>query len=71
MKPTKIQTQLFHKYFNHVLGYGNKCHCRKQGTIQNVTENVIEFYCKVCKKTWGFETKISLKEIINKVMRNN
>ncbi len=68
MKPTRRQIQLFHKYFNKVLGYGNKCQCGKQGAIQNVTDNIIEFYCKRCNKRWGFEAKISLKEIISKVI---
>ena len=68
MKATKRQTQLLHKYFNKVLGYGNKCQCGRQATIQNVTDNIIEFYCIRCNKTWGFEPKISLEKIISKVM---
>ena len=68
MKPPKRQTQLLHKYFNKVLGYGNKCQCTKQGEIKNVTENLVEFYCKRCKRRWGFEIKESLSEIIKKVM---
>ncbi len=68
MKPTKRQTQLFHKYFNKVLGYGNKCQCGKQATICNITDYIIEFHCTRCNKTWGFEPKISPEEIIAKVM---
>lgn len=68
MKPSRRQTQLLHKYFNKILGYGNKCQCRKQASIQNITENLVEFYCKRCNRTWGFELKITLTELIKKVM---
>lgn len=68
MKPSRRQTQLLHKYFNKILGYGNKCQCRKQASIQNITENLVEFHCKRCKRTWGFELKMTLSELINKVM---
>ena len=58
MKPSKKQSMLLHRYFNKILGYGNKCQCKRQGNIQNFTDNIIEFYCRWCSKRWGFEPKI-------------
>ncbi len=71
MKPTKQQAKLMHKYFNKVLGYGNRCHCSRQASIQNITDNIVEFYCRYCNKRWGFESKITLFKMMGKVFSIN
>ena len=71
MKPTKQQAKMIHKYFNKVLGYGNKCDCTKQASIQNITGSLVEFYCRYCDKRWEFESKIKLDQMMSKVLNLN
>ena len=71
MKPTKQQAKMLHKYFNKVLGYGNKCQCTKQASIRNMTGDVVEFYCRYCQKGWAFESKIKLDQMMSKVLNLN
>jgi len=71
MKPTKQQAKLMHKYFNKVLGYGNKCNCTKQASIQNMTGSLVSFYCRYCRKGWGFESKITIDKMMGKVLNLN
>ena len=71
MEPTKQQAKMMHKYFNKVLGYGNKCQCTRQGSIQNMTGDVVEFYCRYCRKGWRFKSKIKLDQMMEKVLKIN
>ncbi len=69
MKPTRSQKVYIQKYFRRILGYGNKCgKCQKIGSIKNVTENLIEFHCIVCNRSWAFETKESINDLLLKGM---
>ncbi len=60
-----------HKYFNKVLGYGNKCNCTRQANIQNMTGSLVSFYCINCRKGWGFESKIKLDQMMDKILNLN
>jgi len=62
---------MMHKYFNLVLGYGNKCHCTRQASIQNMAGTLVEFRCRYCRKGWGFESKIKLEKMMEKVLNIN
>ena len=55
MQPDKADRQLLYTFFK-VLGYGNKCSvCHKEGTINQVTENLVTFHCTPCKRGWAFD----------------
>jgi len=63
MKVSRAQSQFVHRYFREILGYGNKCpKCKKQGSVRNVTDSLVEFFCHSCKKGWGFDHKLESAE---------
>jgi len=62
---------MMHKYFNKVLGYGNKCQCTRQAAIQNITGSLVSFHCRYCSKGWGFESKVTLEKMMDKVLNLN
>jgi hypothetical protein len=65
MKPTRLQKIYLNKYFTKILGYGNKCtKCHQFTPITNITENLIEFNCESCNRTWAFESKESVKNLL-------
>ena len=69
MNPTRSQKVYLNKYFKKILGYGNKCDkCSKQGIITSVSDNLIEFNCESCKRTWAFESKETLNGMLLKGM---
>ncbi len=69
MRPTRLQKIYFQKYFTKTLGYGNKCtKCQNIGSIRNVTDNLIEFHCLGCDRSWAFETKESINDLLLKGM---
>lgn len=65
MKPSRNQKVYLQKYFKITLGYGNKCiKCKNMGSIINVTDNLIEFYCEGCDKSWAFQTKETINDML-------
>ncbi len=69
MKPSRNQKVYLQKYFKLTFGYGNKCiKCRNMGSILNITNNLIEFHCEICGKTWAFESKETVENMLLKGM---
>ncbi len=69
MKPTRLQKIYLNKYFKRILGYGNKCDkCHNLGQITNITDNLLEFNCESCNRTWAFESKDTVNNLLLKGM---
>jgi len=63
------QATLAHKYFDKVLGYGNKCiNCNEKGKITVISINSVGFRCLHCKINWSFETKERIPDLLLKTI---
>jgi len=69
MSHNSAQATLAHKYFDKVLGYGNKCvSCHDKGKITMISNHSVGFHCVKCKIDWTFETKEQIPDLLLKTI---